>query len=338
MTRALLIVVATVAGIVIGFCLAVVVYRPRPDATIAAKPGDDVVAVAQLSIDDGIEHWRTRGFIELTPPVHLPTDPVESDRIAVWLNVPAEQKITVRTVNGHPQLHFPPGTTADRVETYVTDKGVVVGDVRGSTLSESGELFHVYVPAGADVTSPLLGWQWHRNDERAERAATNLLVDHLSNTRTIHDARMPKQAIVDDYQKNNACAKCHQKDKPENLADMRAIHRGTDDTGWYVPESVLQSTVPLEIHRARDMNVDDKFLSLECPSGRTPTLDENDEGSRKYVCTDGRVPVGTLDVAAGMKAHDAHVRGVCASRKYLQDHMDDAARAAFAEAFTACGL
>jgi hypothetical protein len=331
----LLLVVAS-GGVVIGFCLAILLYKPQP--VEAAPRTGGIVPVAKVSIDDGPEHWARRGFVEMVPPVRLPSDTIEADHIAVWLKVPDDKKISARVVDGLPRLRFPAGTTADRVETFTTNDGVVVGDVRGTTLLDATELWHVYVPAGDGPKAPLVGWEWLRNDADAERAATSLLVRHLTSTHTVHDARAPKKDFVDDYRRNNACARCHLADKRENLADPTAIHRPTDDNGWYLPLAVLMDTVPLEGHRARDMNVGDALLALECPSGQAPVLDENDGGARKYRCADGGVPVGTLDVTAGLNKRDPRTISVCHARRYLFDHMEPDARALFKTQFAECGF
>lgn len=307
------------------------------NATAAASDND--AGVTKVGIDDGAGHWSSRGFVEMTPPVRLPSDDAETDRIAVWLKVPDGALVAVRKdANGHTELRFPPGTTADRVESFRTPSGDAVVDVRGETIIDQGVLWHVFVPTADTASATLVGWEWRRDDASAQQFATDALVAHLQKTKTLHEVKQVRARVVEDYRKNNDCGRCHRPDRPENLEDPRAIHRATDDSGFFVPMSVLVDTAPLETHRPRDMNADDPFISLECPEGRQPILDENDNGARRWRCPDGRVPVGTLDVKAALKQRDAHAQAVCASRKYLAQHMDAAGRASFASALAECGI
>ncbi len=319
-------VVVAAAGAVLGFSVALM-FLDRADA----RPQR---AVARVRIDHPADHWSRRGYARMVPPVRLPTDAAESDRIAVWLKVPERGRVTVRTVDGRPRLRFPPGTEADRVESF----GDAVIDVRGTTLAAGGAIFHVLVPTAASTAAPLAGVRWRSGDDDAQRVATGLLAGRLRRTRTLQDARVNKRVLIEEYKRNNACARCHTADKPVDLKDPHAIHRATDDDGFFVPQSVLEDAVPVETHRPRDVNAGDPFLSFECPGGRAATLFDDGFGARAWRCDDGAVPVGVLDVKAALAARDAHAAAVCASRRYLWEHMDDRARAAFARAFLECGI
>ena len=95
--------------------------------------------------------------------------------------------------------------------------------------------------------------------------------------------------------------------------------RATDDAGFYGVLGVLADAAPLEDHRPRDRNADDPFVAIARPG-------------------DGGVPRAALDLPRALAAGAPHAAAVCRSRRYLFDHMDPDARAAFAPAFSECGI
>jgi hypothetical protein len=321
-----------------------------------ARDGDiqnaGIVEVARAEIVDH-EAWAKQGFVEMTPPVRLPSDGAARDKIEVWLRIPDGARIRAKKLpDGRATIAFPPGTIADRVESWGYAKSPAnpaawqysVTDVRGTRIDADGkEMFHVFVPTGPEPRARLIGWEWTRGDRMQERAATSFLISHLETMRTIQDRGLPQTAderrkLIEDYRRNNNCAKCHAHDKPVQVTRMRGIHRATDANGFYVPLSVLMDTVPLEKHRVRDMNVGDPFLTITCPKGDGPVLAEGADGARDYRCLEGGAPSGTLDVQRALAANDARTVALCKARAYLREHMDDEGRALFADAFAACGL
>lgn len=293
-------------------------------------------AVALLRIEQPDTHWHDEGFVEMVPPVRLPSDRGGSDRIEVWLKV-GDGKIGARRLDdGRMTLSFPPGTIADRVESM----GAAVIDVRGTTLLEDGELFHVYVAEDL-APGPLLGWQWRRGDSDAEASSTAALLHQLDRTKRRLRGQSPPSAeqhatSLLSYQKNNACSGCHIHDKPPTAAGA-AVHRPTDSAGFFVPLSVLADAIPLERHRPWDTNVGDPFLDVACAGGSAPRLVARG-AARHFVCATAEIPLGRLDVARGIASNDRRTVAMCRSRRYLYEHMDDAARALFAEAFSVCGI
>jgi hypothetical protein len=311
-----------------------------------------IIEVARAEI---IDHgsWAKQGFVEMVPPVRLPSDGTARDEIEVWLRVPEGARIRGKKLpDGRATIEFPPGTIADRVESWGyarSDDGAgwkySVTDVRGTRIdAKTGqEMFHVFVPTGPEPLARLVGWEWPRGDRLQERAATSFLISHLETLRTIQDRGLPqsadeRRALIENYRRNNNCAKCHAHDKPAQVNRPRGIHRATDASGFYVPLSVLMDTVPLEKHRARDMNVGDPFMTFACPNGDGPVLAEGAGGARDFRCLEGGAPAGTLDVRKALAANDARTVAMCKSRAYLHARMDDAGRALFADAFSACGL
>lgn len=311
-----------------------------------------LIEVARAEIVDH-DSWAKQGFVEMTPPVRLPSDGAGRDKIEVWLRVPEGGRITARKLaDGRATIAFPPGTIADRVESwgYARAEGdgggwkYSVTDVRGTRLDVNGaEMFHVFVPVGPEPGARLVGWEWARSDRLQQRAATQFLISHLERMRTLQDRGRPQSAeerreLIEDYRRNNDCAKCHAHDKPVQTSRVRGIHRATDSNGFYVPLSVLMDTVPLERHRPRDMNVGDPFLTITCPTqGDHPVLAQGAAGAREYRCLQGGSPSGTLDVKKALAANDARTIALCKSRAYLRAHMDDHARTLFATQFADCG-
>lgn len=374
-----------IAGLVTGTALSWLALKPAPGPTSSSRApelatlgvdddqGEDepheteprqtgdlqnaaVVEVARAEIVDH-DAWAKQGFVEMTPPVRLPSDGTARDKIEVWLRIPEGARIrTAKLPDGRATIAFPPGTIADRVESWGYEKSDAaaattstswkysVTDVRGTRLGAGGkEMFHVFVPTGAEPHARLVGWEWPRGDRLQERAATSFLVSQLETLRTIQDRGLPQTAderrtLIEDYRRNNNCAKCHAHDKPVQVMRGRGIHRATDANGFYVPLSVLMDTVPLETHRARDMNAGDPFLTFTCPHGDGPVLAEGAAGARDHRCLEGGAPSATLDVKRARAANDPRTVALCKARAYLRDHMDDAGRALFADAFAACNL
>ena len=88
---------------------------------------------------------------------------------------------------------------------------------------------------------------------------------------------------------------------------------------------------------ATEHGVADLALTITCPSGGTPQLQEHGV-ARQFSCASFENPEGGLDVTRALAAGDERTVAMCKSRRYLFDHMDDVARAAFADAFEACGI
>ncbi|MFZ5471842.1 MAG: hypothetical protein ACOZIN_20625 [Myxococcota bacterium] len=315
-----------------------------------APPSTPVPAVTRVDIDRPVTYWVDQGFMEMVPPIRLPSTRTEKDRITVWLRVPAGKVIEVEEREWGPTLRYPPGTAADRVEwrAYSLPDGIqgwTVLDVRGTRLDAQGrEHFHVYLPNGPLPQAPLFGYEWPRGDASAERAATDLFVTFLQNAPSVSaeghlmdEAQRDKRVAL--FTKRNDCGGCHRYHKPEarKRSPQEPLHRPTDALGWYGIYSVLRDAVPLEYHRPRDMNVADPFVTVSCPEG-APKLLEDPKGGRYFVCDQGYVPKGRLDLEAALAAKDARAEGLCRSRRYLYEHMDEKGRGVFAEAFRACGL
>ena len=360
------VVFAAIGGVLVCAVLVVVAVQhltaqAPPDAahdaptTAAAHVAVGAAAVRPLAITNAALHWAPRGFMQMVPPVRLPSSPDESDQIAVWISVPDGAKIDVRMVEtgaapSPPRalLVWPVGTVADRVERLVAPGATApaqdVTDVRGTTITPVGELFHIYVAAAGNVGGTLRGWEWPRGDAVAEQTATQALIAQLA-ANPWHDSSgsiaspLEQERRQQQYKRNNICARCHMANMPPQLTRREGIHRGTDTSGWYVAQSVLEGKAPLETHRPRDLNVGDPLLTIRCnTSGEAPHLFDDGRGGRHLLCGESDVPMAVLDVQRGLKESDPRTLGVCASRRWLYARMTDAARAAFQNAFTECGV
>ncbi len=143
--------------------------------------------------------------------------------------------------------------------------------------------------------------------------------------------------VLDRLARLNRCAPCHDHDRAERtLTTEGGPRRATDRAGFYLMMSVLTDRAPLETHRPRELNVGDPFVTVECDGA--PARLESDGGPAAWACADERVPVARYDLARALAAGQPHAAAVCRSRRYLFEHMDDAARLAFAPAFAACAV
>ncbi|HEY8088865.1 MAG TPA: hypothetical protein VIF09_13490 [Polyangiaceae bacterium] len=288
-----------------------------------------------VTIADPSRYWTDSEFVEMTPPLRLPSRDGR-ERIRVWLRIPPGEHFGLEQGPRGVALTYPPGTIADRTDQGDEGDASSVGDVRGTRFEDAGrEVFHVLRRLDGAGSSQLSGLEWRRDDREAEAEATR------SMSAWILRAEGPG-TDVDAFRMQNDCGSCHVHDKPERTSrragDGPAPNRGTDAGGLYVVQTVLADSAPLETHRAREMNERDPFVTVECGEGWPPPRIESRSRSRHYACDGGRVPYGRYDVAGALAAGDEHALAVCRSRAYLRDHLDAEGRAAFGPVLDECGL
>jgi hypothetical protein len=278
--------------------------------------------VTKISIGNRDTYWESGGFTQLVPAIHPPTSENGDDKVALWIKIPDGVKIA----KGGKTIVVPDGTIADRVERV----GFGATDVRGTRFAAGGvEFFHVYHSDERAPGAPLPGFEWKRGDGKQQEAATRDLLASL-------DGRPPPELEM--LRQFNECATCHQHDRePITKAIDMGPRRVTDGSGLFALLANLNDSAPVEVNRQRDVNVDDKFIKMSCGTAQVQ-LQERPGGARRYLCTDGSVPIATLDTAAARAANDPHGLAVCASRSYLREHMTDDARALFQTGFAECGL
>ncbi len=326
-----------VAGLVLGASIGAIgyfgysLYRDRlPEG------------VVEVTIEDPVSDWDVKGFVTLEPPVYLPVTADEKGRIEVALRIPegATVEVVEHPADERPTLRFPAGTIADRLEYRKglrgDDEVWQVADVRGTEIEPVGaERFRLFRPLHKGGGQPLFGYTWPRGEPDVHEAVMDRFAAAMQKGRgfTKPPRKKARARTIEGFRQRGACAACHIHGKPESQKTPR---RATDASGFYVPQSVLFNDAPLEAHRARDINHTSPFIDIGCPDG-TPAKKVQDKGVH-FECDGGQVPRATLRIVEALAAGDVHAKGVCRSRQYLYDHLDDAGRKVFAPRFAECGI
>ncbi|GAB3017839.1 hypothetical protein [Bowmanella dokdonensis] len=302
---------------------------------------------SRQSIDNPLDYW-SQSYIPLIPSIHPPTTHDHGDLIQVWLKLPPGGKIDVQWLEDQQRhtLVYPEGTRADRVEYFFVGNTVpnlvdyalfgtgqleeqnwTVADVRGTTLVEGRQWFHVYRPAGSEPHAKLIGWRWPRDNEAAKQKATQALIDHASTTKSALAAKPLDKSGLQALRRLNDCAACHQQNQPRIRLgnEERSVDRATDTMGFVVPNAVLRDECIIADHRTEDLNLEDEFVDVYCADGGEATL-RQDKGREWFTCRDGSAPRGRRDVAAGLKSGHPYTQSVCDSRQALWSNMTHRAR------------
>jgi hypothetical protein len=238
-------------------------------------------------------------------------------------------------------LVFPPGTVADRVETMRNQPKALqvingIEDVRGARIDDQGQtLFHDYQPVPGDASGRLRGYEWLRTDSQGDDLAADALIKLFYPG---PDAAAHPDAQT--FRRLNQCGRCHQPNQAAPRAGSPRVPGTaallTDSHGFFQPLTVLEDTMLMRSSRRWDLNADDPFTSVWCGTSQVHATTNGDR--RGYSCPDGAPPIGKLDMAAALAKNDAHARQVCESRRYLYQHMDQAARDAYRPFFTVCSI
>ena len=285
----------------------------------------------ELQIQQPADYFRENGFSEMVPPLRLPQRSLRN-RVEVWLKMPNGSVMNLRFAGTEPLLRLPPDSVAARVE-YLSESEPMqfyTADVRGTRFGADAEHFFVLKPTSDVLPAPLHGWSWRR-DSTTEQA----LADEKLAALVATDLRpADREEQLRTLRATNACASCHQHARSENVRPEQYGHvnRGTDDSGCFQVQNILRDELPIETYFPLEQNLQDRFISFWC--GQEPAAVEH----RHVHCADGSVPRGRLAVREGLLAGDEHVLNVCRSRRYLDEHLSDAARNAFQEALTECGI
>lgn len=271
-----------------------------------------------FEVDAGT-HWAQGGFVEMVPPVHLPSNHRDWDQVKIWLRIPAGARLAVTSAG----LEWPPGTEADRVEYRGSRDAPRVVDVRGSSVDAEGRRWdHVYRPTSQVLGAPLLGVRWRADDTGAHAEAIDWLMDSLRHSALAAEVSDPDRWVEGVRAKMN-CNGCHIPNRPANRSprEFGVVSRGTDSMGWFTPSTILDDEAPLEAYGRWDRNMADPWVHATCAGGepagfqRGPGLD--------YQCADGSVPRARLDLKGALQAGDPHAIAVCASRRVLIAHLDN---------------
>ena len=299
---------------------------PRKDA---APEG-----VTALKIEDPREHWNKEGFVELVPPVHLPSSDHQIDQVEIWAKLPDGGTITeVEAASGAPiGLKFPPGSVLDRVE-YANHQGKrFVVDVRGTRIADDGsQWFHVYRRGEAG----LFGFEWARSDEAAHGRATAALLERLATVepgKSMDETR--RAAFLRDVEGKNACAQCHAISREINTTQREhgLVNRGTDASGFFTPWTLFADAIPLETYGGNDRSETDPWVTISCPDGGEPTAAKDGRAR----CAENAVPLGTYDLNGALREADPRALRICTGRRALGEHLSDALGLRFASALRQC--
>ncbi len=298
-----------------------------------------------------IGYWRQSGFVEMVPPVRLPMDKNTDEYIRVWLRIPAGGKISVKWLPGQNRytLEFPPGTVADRIDGGHDQKQAMftvdgIADVRGATIAADGRTWwHVYEPVPGESSKWLHGFAWLRTGPVGDDLAADSLIK-------LYYPGVPARAKKEmaEFRRLNQCSACHMPDRPVptdttgNDLSFPTTSSGlsvpeTDADGFYQPITVLTDSMTLVNIRPWDLNIDDPYITVWCGKARAGLTTKGND-YRRYLCPGNAVPVGKLDMAAALAHQDPHALAVCASRKYLYEHMTGTDRKDFASGFAECSI
>jgi hypothetical protein len=281
----------------------------------AGEPRDEVLPI---DLPDEVDRWEREGAVEIVPPLHLPQP--EGGSVSVWLSLPAGAELDLeRAEDDQLELGYPPGTVADRVETRGQGAEARLVDVRGTRIDESGRRWHHVYRAAGKPGSALVGMEWPAGDADLHALAVQRFLERLR-SRGVRDLGAVARKLD--------CDGCHSPGRPDNrLTDeFGLVARGTDSAGFFTPSTVLRAEGVLEQYGQRDPNVEDPFVVASCAEGE-PSRPVPGPGAH-WSCPDRQVPRARLQLASALAAGDEHARAVCASWRYLVEHLPPEAVAA----------
>ncbi|MEM6992715.1 MAG: hypothetical protein AAF721_19530 [Myxococcota bacterium] len=287
--------------------------------------------VTALSIEDPRGYWAKEGFVQLVPPIHLPSSNHQRDEVEIWMRV--DKGSTIEELSpgkdGAPVgLRFPPGSVLDRVEYgEIRGKRYVV-DVRGTRTDDAGaQHFHVYRRGKRG----LFGFEWARQDEAAHARATEALIEGLGG---LLPEGEPEPAWFQSVRAKNACADCHGLSRQTNTTqgEFGLVNRGTDASGYFTPWTIMTNEIPLERYGGHDRSETDRYTDIRCPAGSAETT--ADDGRAR--CDGGAVPVGKYALQEALAAGEPRALQVCTARKQLAAHFSAGLRERFAQPLQEC--
>lgn len=310
--------------------------------------GQDIQLHA-VRIPNSLRYWPQHGFVDMVPPVRLPTDKTIDEKIMVWLRIPTGKKITVLWLADQRRytLKFPPGTVTDRIDSGQNAKQAMfvvngIHDVRGARIDADGRTWwHVYEPVPGESSKWLKGFAWLRAGSKGDNIAADSLIKLYYPGAP---AKAKQEMAV--FRRLNQCTACHQINRPVPTKTLPWKFLGhvifvatseTDGDGFYQPITVLTDTMTLVNSRPWDLNAGDPYITVWCGKHRAKLTTKGDS-YRRYTCPDRGVPVGKLDMLAALKHKDPHALQVCAARRYLYEHMTENGRKDFARYFEECSI
>lgn len=300
-----------------------------------------------VRIPNRLSYWPQHGFVQMVPPVKLPTTKSIHEYIMVWLRIPTGEKITVGWLPKQKRytLKFPPGTVADRIDGGENQKQAMftvngISDVRGARIGAKGRTWwHVYEPVPGESSNWLKGFEWLRTSAHEDDLAADSFIK-------LYYPGVPAKAKREMavFRKLNQCGACHHRNRPiptivkkGSVVFPGATFPETDADGFFQPITVLTDAMTLVNSRPWDRNVGAPYITVRCGDHKARLTIKGDT-YRRYTCPDHRAPVGTLDMATALKHKSPHALKVCASRRYLYEHMTAKGRKDFARDFAECSI
>lgn len=284
-----------------------------------------------LRLDDPIGFHDRAGYLRLVGAVRAPSSDPNIDQVEIRMRLgPGE--VTSRLVDGRRVLVFPDGTRADRVEYVGRGPKRRIVDIRGTTLTAEGPLFHVLRPSAPNPNAPLFGARWSTSPD-AEAAATQYIADMMAASAPWSSMPAPRrEAEIESFRSKNNCLPCHAPDKPENTkpGEFGLVNRATDGSGFFTPYTVFADAVPLERYGAHDRTLEDPFVELLCAEGLVGDLD-------RRTCSNGEVPRARWDWARAWSTSPTHAKDRCSAAQGLSARMDGETTQAVSSFFDNCG-
>ncbi len=295
-------------------------------------------AVDRVWIEEPEPHFE-RGFVELVPPIALPSSHPDLAQVRIRAKLPVNGEIDLVDGPDGEVLAFPPGTQMERLEWVGSGSERSLTDVRGATIDDDGSVWHHnYRRTRLEANAPLVGYRWRADDASAhDRAVERLVAEVAELPPAVTMSAGGRGAYLDGLRGKAACAKCHVPARPRN--DVAGAHglvnRGTDASAFFTPQTVLTDSVVLEDYGRFDPNLDRPFVTFSCLDGGAPKRRQGRSNRVRLVC-EGSVAVGHFDLEAALLAGDEHARRVCASRLAQAEHLGDRALDKFERAIRMC--
>jgi hypothetical protein len=234
-------------------------------------------------------------------------------------------------------LRMPPGTRIDRLEWVGWGSERSLADVRGTRIDAEGVAWdHTLRRTSLTPDTALVGYEWPALDTVAHRNATKALVARL---RRLPPAAGMKESGRSKYlagiAKKNECLTCHQPGRPvaTRRGEYGIVARGSDATRFFTPLNVLSDESVLEVYGLHDPNRGRESVTVSCPEA-TRTKGEGDK--QRVLCKGSTYPTASYDPERAKGSEGERHERVCAGRRYLLDHMNEALRARYRGLLEGC--
>jgi hypothetical protein len=283
-------------------------------------PGRAALAVLTLghagcAPDVGIDGWEAsaweeQGFVQLVPPVPLPSTTAERATVEVWAWLPEGAALGFDGDPADAWLRWPEGAIVDRVERHRDDPARVV-DVRGMEIAAGGaRMWRLFRPVSEDPAAPLAAVRFPSGDAEARDAAVEALAARLATSDLLAAASADRRARhLGSLREKSGCDGCHAPRRPD-LAPGVLVRRGTDAHGLFTPRTLLTGSAPVERYGVDRVGAD-PWIDLACADGR-PAISG---GAPR--CADGAAPIASRAVRAALGAGDPDTRAFCDGRRWL---------------------